>query len=74
MGKLSSAFEKTDTSVAYTYSAMNFIVMLGMLGIHFQIVNSYGDVILMGSYRMGNGQTLTLSPTAPFAPPLVWRP
>jgi hypothetical protein len=48
---------------------MNFIVMLGMLGSHFQIINSYGDVILMGSYRMGNGQTLTLSPVAPFAPP-----
>jgi hypothetical protein len=37
MGKLSSAFEKADTSAAYSYGAMNFIPALA---VRFQISNS----------------------------------
>jgi hypothetical protein len=37
MGKLSSAFEKADTSAICPYSMMNLIPLLGL---HFQISNS----------------------------------
>ncbi len=37
MGKLSSAFEKANTSAAYPYGLINFVPALG---IHFRIANS----------------------------------
>jgi hypothetical protein len=50
MGKLSSAFEKTDTSAAHPYRAMNFIPTLG---IHFRIANSRTRWRCNFSHRMG---------------------
>jgi hypothetical protein len=54
MGKVSSVFQKADTSAAYPYGAMNCIPALAT---NFRIAKSYGGVeSLKDSLRMGDGR------------------
>jgi hypothetical protein len=70
MGKLSSAFEKADTSAAYSYSMMNFVPLLG---IQIKIANSctrwYCEALwyFKGLSQDGNGRIFLKTST-----PLSW--